>query len=63
MDEAQLLQLNCDKANQKLGWYPRWDVEKSIHKTGNWYKQVADGKSSILQTEEDLKEYFLSDND
>ena len=58
MKESNLLQLNCDKANQLLGWLPRWSVEKSINKTGNWYKQTDNGKSAIVQTKEDIEDYF-----
>ncbi len=56
--ESQLLQLNCEKANQILGWLPRWSVEKSIAKTGNWYKEIMNGESAIFQTKKDIEEYF-----
>ena len=31
--EAHLLQLNCDKAHQLLGWYPRWHAEQTLEAT------------------------------
>jgi CDP-glucose 4,6-dehydratase len=36
--EANLLQLNCDKAKQILGWSPRWNSKKTIFETAKWYK-------------------------
>ena len=38
--EANLLQLNCDKSNHLLGWYPRWNNEISLKATALWYKKV-----------------------
>lgn len=38
--EATLLQLNSDKARQRLGWHTRWDFDKTISATARWYKDV-----------------------
>jgi CDP-glucose 4,6-dehydratase len=38
--EARLLHLNCDKANQELQWYPRWDAGTAIAETIKWYRSV-----------------------
>jgi len=35
--ETNLLALDCSKANQKLFWKPRWDIETAIKKTAEWY--------------------------
>jgi CDP-glucose 4,6-dehydratase len=56
--EASLLQLNCDKANQYLGWYPRWEVEKTLNMTSDWYQHVDDGVGAKEVTEQQLREYF-----
>lgn len=57
--EANLLQLNCDKANQLLSWYPRWDVEKAIEMTSSWYKKtIVDGLNPEVVTFEQIREYF-----
>ena len=56
--EASLLQLNCDKANQYLGWYPRWEVEKTLDMTCDWYKHTDDAMDAKEVTEQQLKEYF-----
>lgn len=36
--EANLLQLNCDKAKQILKWFPRWSAIETISATAEWYK-------------------------
>ena len=41
--EANLLQLNCDKAHQLLGWQPKWGARQSIEATAFWYKHMMDG--------------------
>ncbi len=56
--EAQLLQLNCDKAHQLLGWYPRWDVETTLNMTSDWYMQVQNGKKAKDITRQQLHNYF-----
>jgi len=56
--EANLLQLNCDKANLDLKWSPRWKFEKTIDETAKWYKFVMDGSSAIEITKKQMIEYF-----
>jgi len=56
--EARLLQLNCDKAHQLLGWYPRWHVEKTLEATALWYKTVMDGGDAEVITRAQIKEFF-----
>ena len=56
--EARLLQLNCDKAHQLLGWHPRWSVEKTLSATAEWYKAVLEGGNAEAVTLAQLKDYF-----
>lgn len=56
--EANLLQLNCDKASQLLGWRPRWNVEKTLIATADWYKAVMDGVPAGTVTKQQLRNYF-----
>ena len=56
--EAFLLQLNCDKANQLMGWRPRWHFEETIKATAIWYKNVADGDDAESITRSQINEYF-----
>ena len=56
--EAQLLQLNCDKAHQLLGWYPSWDVDQTLKETASWYSQVLKGKTATEVTRCQIMNYF-----
>jgi CDP-glucose 4,6-dehydratase len=38
--EAGLLQLDSVKAKMHLGWRPVWNLQKTIHHTANWYRQL-----------------------
>lgn len=56
--EAKLLQLNCDRASQLLGWSTRWDIEKTLGRTANWYKAFHAGKPASEITDAQIYEYF-----
>ena len=56
--EAGLLQLNCDRAHQILGWYPRWDFERTLAMTADWYKNVHGGEEAKKVTRQQLYDYF-----
>ncbi len=56
--EARLLQLNCDKAHQLLGWHPRWQVEKTLEATALWYKTILDGGNAELITRAQIHEFY-----
>jgi CDP-glucose 4,6-dehydratase len=58
LHEARLLQLNCDKAHQSLGWYPRWQVDKTLEATASWYRHVMDGGSAESVTDAQIHEFF-----
>jgi CDP-glucose 4,6-dehydratase len=36
--EASHLKLDSSKANARLGWYPRWNLEGALDKTLNWHQ-------------------------
>jgi CDP-glucose 4,6-dehydratase len=56
--EAGLLNLNCDKANQVLGWRSRWDFETTVSKTVDWYKDVAGGISGERVSRQQIQEFM-----
>ena len=56
--EARLLQLNCDKANQLLGWYPRWHVDETLSATALWYKTIMEGGDVKTITYNQIRNYF-----
>jgi CDP-glucose 4,6-dehydratase len=56
--EANLLQLNCDKAHQCLGWLPKWRIDKTLEETAKWY-QVALNNGNVLSiTQKQIRDYF-----
>lgn len=55
--EAGLLQLNCDKALQKLNWKPRWNFERTVAETVVWYKDVHEGKSALEVSLAQIRRY------
>lgn len=61
--EANLLQLNCDKARDFLKWSPRWDFARTISETIFWYQAMCEGKSAIDISSEQLKDYERSAHD
>jgi CDP-glucose 4,6-dehydratase len=56
--EARLLQLNCDKANHLLGWYPRWNAEQTLEATAIWYKTIMNGGSAEQITRAQIQTFF-----
>jgi len=58
--EARLLQLNCDKAHQELGWYPRWNSDKTLEATAVWYKKMLAGDDVEQLSLNQIKEYFFN---
>ena len=56
--EASLLQLNCDKSHQSLGWYPRWHVDQTLAATALWYKTVMNGGHAEQITRAQIHEFF-----
>ena len=56
--EAGLLQLNCDKASQFLKWCPRWDFERTLDMTSDWYIKLHAGEDAKDVTLQQLREYF-----
>jgi CDP-glucose 4,6-dehydratase len=46
-EEAQLLQLNCEKAHQELRWRPLWDFDRAVHETVTWYRKWHEGNEAL----------------
>ncbi len=58
LHEARLLQLNCDKATQLLGWHPRWGVDQALDATAAWYARSLAGEDVQAVTHSQLQAYF-----
>ena len=57
-NEARLLHLNCDKANQLLQWRPKWDADRAISETVRWYRKVHDGGKARDISARQIMEYM-----
>jgi CDP-glucose 4,6-dehydratase len=58
LHEANLLQLNCDKAHSYLGWHTRWRVDQALENTAIWYRDVARGAAATDVTRAQVRDYF-----
>ena len=57
--ESKLLSLNINKAKKILDWQPKWDFEKTIDKTLNWYKKVLNENADpYICCLEDINDYL-----
>ena len=55
--EANLLHLQIDKAQHRLGWQPRWDYATTIGSTVAWYRAFYDGSAALGCCLTDLNAY------
>lgn len=60
--EAQLLQLNCDKANQILNWYPQWNIDTTLKITADWYISNMKGENIKEMTKKQINQYLEQAN-
>jgi CDP-glucose 4,6-dehydratase len=56
--EAGLLHLNCDKAHQLLGWYPKWGFESTVEETVKWYREVNNGVPALQITKKQINDFM-----
>jgi CDP-glucose 4,6-dehydratase len=56
--EAGLLQLNCDKARQFLGWQAVWGFETAVGETVRWYRETADGHPAREVSRRQIAQYL-----
>lgn len=61
--EARTLRLSCDKAHQLLGWWPRWDMERTVEETVSWYREVLGGADAREVSTRQIARYMASEAD
>ena len=59
LHEANLLKLDCTKANTILKWKDVWDSETTFEKTVKWYKAYYEEDKKVL-TQIDLESYIAN---
>lgn len=55
--EAKLLKLDSTKAKEKLKWKPKWEIDRTIEATAEWYKSYYNGDDMKKVTLEQIYEY------
>lgn len=61
LPEARFLKLDCSKARARLGWSPRWDLDRGLEATVEWYRRHAAGEDMRGFTEDQLRSYLRDD--
>ena len=56
--EANYLKLDCSKAKAELGWYPKWNIHKTLQSIVEWNKVFRKGDNIRNVTENQLEEYL-----
>lgn len=56
--EASFLKLDCSKIKFKLGWKPRWNIEKAIEKVVDWNKDYLNGNDILQCMDKQFEDYF-----
>ncbi len=56
--EANLLMLDCSKANKIMKWKPVWDITETLDRTIGWYKNYYE--NGIINTDKDIDNYVAS---
>ena len=55
--EANFLKLDSAKAKAKLGWYPKWKLEKALENTLLWHRDWRAGKNMSASSLAQIREY------
>ena len=56
--EANLLKLNCDKLKRVFDWKPKYNIERTVKETVNWYKAYSEGENMLEVTDRQIQEFF-----
>lgn len=59
--EAVMLTLDCSKARQILGWKPRWNFQRTVQMTVDWYKAFSEDTNMKDFTEKQIDD-FMNDS-
>lgn len=58
LHEAGLLHLNSEKARHELRWQPRWNFERTVDETVQWYKSVRGGEPTAKVSSAQIRSYM-----
>lgn len=55
--EASYLKLDCSKTKAKLGWYPRWNIEKTIDSIVEWVQNYKQGNDLFKMCSRQIEDF------
>ena len=55
--EADILRLDSSKSQLVLGWFPKWNIDKTLEKTDYWYVSQLNGLDVSKITTEQINQY------
>jgi CDP-glucose 4,6-dehydratase len=58
--EAGLLRLDCSKARIRLGWTPRWNLDRCLAETTGWFKTMQGGGDLRAASIAQLRDYVAT---
>lgn len=56
--EANLLHLNCEKAQRLLGWRSQWNFVEGVSETVRWYREITDGGDALRISRQQIAKYM-----
>ena len=56
--ESKELQLNCEKSNKYLEWRTKWNFEKTVLKTAEWYQAFDNNEDMLKVSTKQIKEFL-----
>lgn len=59
--EAGLLMLDSTRARSRLGWRPRWSLDRALAETVEWYHQFTGGADARRLTRRQIEAFFHGD--
>jgi CDP-glucose 4,6-dehydratase len=58
LHEAGFLKLDCSKSKARLGWIQKWNIDKALEKTIEWFKGYKNNEDMNVISLKQIKEYF-----
>jgi CDP-glucose 4,6-dehydratase len=55
--EANFLKLDCSKANARLNWHPKWDLNNALSRIIDWFESYLDHRRMDQFCWEQIKDY------
>lgn len=57
--ESNVLKLDNSKIKQRIGWYPKWDINQAVLATCEWFNAFKKNGNIVQVMEKQIDEYFF----